>query len=76
VSGIGPDPDKVKALLKFLVPTNHKKLKGALGMFQFYMKDIPGYSTVEIPLNQFLLKNASFVWTEIEQEAFESLRKD
>jgi len=27
-----------------------------------------------IPLNRLLLKNASFVLTEIEQEAFESLR--
>jgi len=25
-SGIGPDPDKVKAMLEFPVPTNHKKL--------------------------------------------------
>jgi len=34
-SGIGPDPDKVKAMLEFLVPTSQKKLKEALGMFQF-----------------------------------------
>jgi len=74
-SGIGRDPDKVKAMLDFPVPTNHKKLKLALGMFKFYKKYIPGYSTVVIPLNRLLLKNASFVWTEIEQEAFESLKK-
>jgi len=37
-NGIGPDPDKVKAMLEFPVPTNQKKLKGALGMFQFYSK--------------------------------------
>jgi len=41
-SGIGPDPDKVKAMLEFLVPSNHKKLKGALGMFRFYKKYIRG----------------------------------
>jgi len=34
--GIGPDPDKVSAMLEFPVPTCQKKLKGALGMFQFY----------------------------------------
>jgi len=32
-SGIGPDPDKVKVMLEFPVPTSQKKLKGSLGMF-------------------------------------------
>jgi len=50
-NGIGSDPDKVKAMLEFPVPTNQKKLKGALGMFQFYKKYIPGYSTIVTPLN-------------------------
>jgi len=44
-------------------------------MFQFYVKYIPGYSTVVIPLNRLLLKIASFVSTKNEQEAFESLRE-
>jgi len=74
-SGIGQDPDKVKAMLEFPVPTNHKQLKGALGMFQFYKKYIPVYSTVVIPLNRLLLKDASFVWTEVEQKAFKSLKE-
>jgi len=72
--GVGPDPDKVKAMLEFPIPTTQKKLKGALGMFQFYKKYIPGYSTIIIPLNRLLLKNASFHWTEVEQAAFEKVR--
>jgi len=32
-NGIGPDSDKVKAMLGFPVPTNQNKLKGALEMF-------------------------------------------
>jgi len=57
---ICPDPNKVKAMLEFPVPTNQKKLKGALGMFQFYKKYIPGYSTRIIQLNGLFLKNATF----------------
>jgi len=72
--GIGPDPNKVKAMLEFPVPVNKKKLKGALGMFQFYKKYIPGYSTLVAPLNRLLLKNAPFIWTAVEQEAFEIVR--
>jgi len=59
-NGIGPDPDKVKAMLEFPVPTSQKKLKGALGMFQFYKKFIQGYSTVVAPLNRLLLKDVTF----------------
>jgi len=53
-SGIGPDPDKVKAMLKYPVPSNQKKLKCALGMFQFYKKFIPSYSQMVVPLNRLL----------------------
>jgi len=51
-NGIGPDPNKVKAMLEFPVPTNQKKLKGALGMFKVYNIYIPGYSTIIILLNR------------------------
>jgi len=60
---------------EFPVPTNQKKLKGALGMFQFYKKYIPGYSTIIIPLNRLLLKNAMFIWTAAEQEKFDTVRE-
>jgi len=45
------DPAKVSAMLEFPVPTCQKKIKGALGMFEFYKKFIPNYSTIVIPLN-------------------------
>jgi len=72
--GIKPDPDKVRSMLEFPVPTCQKKLKGALGMFQFYKKYIPNYLTIVIPLNRLLLQKATFRWTTIEQEAFDCLR--
>jgi len=74
-SGIGPDPDKVKAMLEFPVPTSQKKLKGALSMFQFYRKYIQEYSRVVAPMKQLLLKKDTFHWTEVEQEVFEILKE-
>jgi len=44
-------------------------------MFQFYKKYIPGYSTIIVPLNRLLLKNATFTSTTVEQEAFDTLRE-
>jgi len=58
--GIGPDPAKVSEMLEFPSPTFQKKLKGALGMFQFYKKFIPNYSTMVIPLNRLLLQKTTF----------------
>jgi len=72
--GIGPDPTKITAMLQFPVPTCQNKLKGALGIFQFYKKFIPNYSTIVIPFNRLLLQKATFPWTIIEQEAFDCLR--
>jgi len=63
--GIGPDLAKLSAMLEFPSPTCQKKLKGPLGMFQFYKKYIPNYSTIVIPLNRLLLQKATFRWTEV-----------
>jgi len=63
--GLEPEPAKVLAMLDFLLPTYQKKLKGALGMFQFYKKFIQNYSTIVIPLNQLLLQKTAFWWTKI-----------
>jgi len=56
--GIGPDLKKVSAMLKFSKAICQKKLKGALGMFQFYKKFIPNYSNIVIRLNRLLLQKA------------------
>jgi len=57
--GIGHDSAKVLTMMEFPVPTCQKKLKGALGMFQFYKKFIPNYSTIVIFLNKLLLQKSN-----------------
>jgi RNA:NAD 2'-phosphotransferase (TPT1/KptA family) len=73
--GIGPDPDKVKSMLEYPAPTNQKKLRSVLGLFQFYKKFIPGYSQKVIPLNRLLGHMVDFEWNDVEQKAFEDLRE-
>jgi len=41
--GIGPDPEKVSAVLQYPAPTDQKKLRCVLGLFQFYKKFIQSY---------------------------------
>jgi len=72
--GVGPDPDKIKTMLEYPVPTNQKKLKTALGLFQFYKKFIPSYSQMVVPLNKLMAKNDPIRWTERKSHAFHALR--
>jgi len=74
--GIGPDPDKVTAMLQYPAPTDQKKLRCVLGLFQFYKKFIPRYSHIVQTLNRLLGKDIEYKWTSVENEAFMALRDD
>jgi len=54
--GIGPDPEKVTAMLQYPAPTDQKKLRCVLGLFQFYEKFRPKYSHMVQTLNRLLSK--------------------
>jgi len=73
--GIGPNPDKVTAMLKYPAPTDQKKLRCVLGLFQFYKKFIPRYSHMVQTLNRLLGKDIEYKWTSLENDAFMELRK-
>jgi len=72
--GIGPDPQKVTAMLEYSAPTDQKKLKCVLGLFQFDEKRIPQYSHMVQPLNGLLGKDIDFKWTSVHNDAFMALR--
>ena len=82
--GIKPDPDKTKAIREMPVPADAAEMRSALGLFGYYRKFCPGFSTVARPLNDAVLKGGQRLpkgpdgkvkWTEGQMSAFESLRK-
>lgn len=78
-SGIQPTSDKVEAIRTFPKPDTVKKLRGFLGMINFYRRFLPGTATTQQPLND-LLKgpkkkgNAPITWTEAADTAFVKVR--
>jgi len=70
---IEPDPYKLSAMLQYPAPTNQKKLRCVLGLFQFYNKFIPRYSHMVQTLNRLLGKEVDFKWTSVENDAFMEL---
>ena len=73
--GIATDPEKIKLIEEWPVPTNLKQLRGFLGLTGYYRRFVNGYSVITTPLNYLLKKDQPYQWTHECQEAFEQLKK-
>ncbi|XP_026743752.1 uncharacterized protein LOC113505319 [Trichoplusia ni] len=73
-NGLKPDPNKVKSVQEFPVPKCPKDIKSFLGLISYYRRFIPEFSKLSKPLSSLLKKNVSFVWTNEQQLAFETLK--
>jgi len=72
--GVGPDPEKIKAMVDWPTPTTVKQLRGFLGLTGFYRKFVQHYASIAAPRTELLRKDA-FNWTPQAQIAFENLKK-
>lgn len=72
--GVKPDPQKIKCVLKFPIPTNAKEVKSFLGLSGYYRRFIQNYGYLAKPLTTLLKKDVTFIWSDLCQEAFENLK--
>jgi len=73
--GIQPLPKKVKALEALAPPTNLKQLRRFLGMINYYRDMWIHRSEVLAPLTRLTSVNVKFQWTDVEQTAFEKIKR-
>jgi len=73
--GVRTDPNKLKAVLEYPVPTNVKALRSFLGLASYCRKFILHFSHIATPLHALTKKNVEFNWTPLCQEAFKNLRR-
>jgi hypothetical protein len=71
--GIKPDPDKIKAIQDWPVPTNGIQVAGFLGICNFYRRHVPRFAYIARPLYS-LLGDKPFTWNEQCQQAFDALK--
>ena len=73
--GIRPNPDKVRAVVDFPVPTNVKTVREFLGMASYYRRFIPNFAKTANPLHMLTHQDVTFQWTSVCQSAFDRLKE-
>ncbi|KAJ9556412.1 hypothetical protein OSB04_011026 [Centaurea solstitialis] len=71
----GVTPAKVEAVMKWETPKSPTKIRSFLGLAGYYHRFIQDFSKVAVPLTKLTRKNVSFIWGELQQSAFETLRQ-
>ena len=72
--GIKVDPNKIKAIKEWKIPTTIKQLRGFLELTGYYCKYVKNYGKIAAPLTT-LLKKDAFSWTTEATKAFEHLKE-
>jgi hypothetical protein len=72
--GVSTDETKIENIKDWPVPSNLKELRGFLGLSGYYRKFIKHYAIISQPLTELLKKGTLFVWTEITETAFQTLK--
>lgn len=75
-SGISPDEQKLEAVKKYLPPHDKDAVRRFVAFCNYYRKFIPNFAKIAIPLTKLTRKKTPFIWTEIEQNAFEKLKSE
>ncbi|GJT91569.1 reverse transcriptase [Tanacetum coccineum] len=72
--GVSTEPNKIKAMQEWPIPSNLKQLKGFLGLTGYYRRFIKGFASLSRPLTQLLKKNV-FKWSLEAQDSFKDLKR-
>jgi len=73
--GIPPDPQKLRAVSEFPVPTDVRAVREFVGLASYYRRFVPNFARVAGPLHALTRSNVSFVWTDSCQHAFDQLKE-
>ena len=72
--GIKPDPNKIKAIKDWPVPSNVKELQSFLRLVHYFSHFVPELSSLRTPLQPLVKTNNDFIWLKSHTEAFERIK--
>ena len=73
-NGMSPDPNKVKAVADWPVPSNVSKVRQFLGLASYYRRYVQNFSTIAAPLHALTQDGISFCWDQACNDAFTTLK--
>nr|KYP43823.1 Transposon Ty3-I Gag-Pol polyprotein [Cajanus cajan] len=73
--GVHVDPEKIKAIQEWPIPTNVSEVRSFHGLESLYRHFVPNFSTFASPLNELVKKDVVFLWQEKHNLAFQELKK-
>ncbi|KAD7476918.1 hypothetical protein E3N88_00054 [Mikania micrantha] len=73
--GIHVDPAKIEAIKNWDVPTTPTEIRSFLGLAGYYRRFISNFSKIALPLTKLTQKSEPFVWTQKQEEAFQTLKQ-
>ena len=73
--GISTDPSKTKDIDEWPQPSTVTEVKRFLGLCSYYRRFVPDFATVAKPLIVLTEKNVPFRWTEVQEDAWNKLKK-
>ena len=73
--GIEPDPAGVEKVQKCPTPTSVTGIKSFIGLASYYRRFIKDFSKIAHPMLELVKKDVPFVWTQRQEEAFQTLKK-
>jgi len=72
--GIGPNNEKVRAVIEARQPNSPGEVRSFLGLVNYIGRFIPDLSTVVEPLSHLTKKGEPFIWEEAQESAFRELK--
>ena len=68
--GLKPDPEKIKAILDWPVPTNVEE-----GFYNYYRVFIKDFAKIALPIHKLTRKNVPFIWGPEQHSTFVKLKE-
>lgn len=74
-NGIRANPKKIQAIKDYPRPQTIKEIQRFLGMTAYYRRYVPNFSKISKPITLLLKKEQPFLWTDVQQQAFDELKR-
>ncbi|KAI3669787.1 hypothetical protein L6452_41194 [Arctium lappa] len=69
------DPAKIEAMMSWEPPTSPTEIRRFLGLAGYYRRFIQDFSKIATPLTSLTRKNVKFLWTDAQEQAFQTLKR-